>query len=52
VLYVYDLFIIGAKKLIVGCKTNMVVKFEMKDIGMVHYFLGLEETKGNFAWVG
>jgi hypothetical protein len=36
VLYVDDLFIIGAKKLIVGCKVNMVVEFEMKDIAMMN----------------
>jgi hypothetical protein len=36
------LFLTGAKKLIAGCKANMVVEFEMKDIDMMHYFLGLE----------
>jgi hypothetical protein len=24
------------------CKRKMVVEFEMKDLGMMHYFLGLE----------
>ena len=42
VLHVDDLFLIGSKKLIVGCKAYMVVEFEMKDIGMMNYFLGLE----------
>jgi hypothetical protein len=41
VLYVDDLFLIGEKKLIVGCKENMKIDFEMKNIGMMHYFLGL-----------
>jgi uncharacterized protein (DUF2164 family) len=43
VLYVDDLFLTGAKMLIAGFKTDMVVEFVMKDIGMMHYFLGLED---------
>jgi hypothetical protein len=42
VLYVDDLFITGAERLIVGCKESLASKFEMKDIGLMHYFLGLE----------
>jgi hypothetical protein len=42
VLYVDDLFLIGVEKLIARCKGDMVVEFEMKDIGMLHYFSGLE----------
>jgi hypothetical protein len=42
VLYVDDLFLTGAEKLIVECKVDMAVEFEMKDIGLMHYFLGLE----------
>ena len=42
VLYVDDLFITRAEKLIAGCKENLASEFEMKDIGMMHYFLGLE----------
>lgn len=42
VLYADDLFLIGLEKLIVGCKVAMVVEFEMKDIDMMHYLLGLE----------
>jgi hypothetical protein len=41
VLYVDDLFLIGVGKIIAGCKVDMVVEFEI-DIGMMHYFLGLE----------
>lgn len=41
-LYVDDLFITGADRLIVGCKRDLASEFEMKDIGMMHYFLGLE----------
>jgi hypothetical protein len=42
VLYVDDLILIGAEKLIARCKSNLASKFEMKDIGLMHYFLGLE----------
>jgi hypothetical protein len=42
VLYVDDMFLTGSEKLIAGCKEDMAVEFEMKDIGMMHYFLGLE----------
>ena len=41
VLYVDDLFLTGDERLIGDCKSNLVVKFEMKDIGLMHYFLGL-----------
>jgi hypothetical protein len=42
VLYVDDLFLIGDGQLIAYCKTNLVAEFEMKDLGLMHYFLGLE----------
>jgi hypothetical protein len=42
VLYVDDLFLTSAETRIAGCKADMVVEFEMKDISMMHYFLGLE----------
>jgi hypothetical protein len=42
VLYVDDLFLMGAKKLIASCKRDLASKFEMKDIGLMHYFLGLK----------
>ena len=44
-LYVDDLFLIGEEKLILDSKRNLVAKFEMKDLGMMHYFLGLEVWK-------
>jgi hypothetical protein len=51
VLYVDDLFLTGVEKLIAGCKADMAVEFEMKDIGMMHYFLGLEvwQDQGRFS---
>ena len=42
VLYVDDLFITGAKRLIEGCKRDLASEFDMKDIGLMHYFWGLE----------
>jgi hypothetical protein len=42
VLYVDDLFLTGSKSLIVECKRALTYEFEMKDLGMMHYFLGLE----------
>ena len=37
-----DLFLIGNEKQITDCKKNLVEEFEMKDLGLVQYFLGLE----------
>jgi hypothetical protein len=41
-LYVDDLFLIGEEKLITECKKKLASKFEMKDLDLMHYFLGLE----------
>jgi hypothetical protein len=41
-LYVDDLFLTGEEKIITECKQRLVAKFEMKDLGLMHYFLGLE----------
>ena len=38
-LYVDDLFLTGKEELI---KVARTVEFEMKDLGMMHYFLGME----------
>ena len=42
VLYVDDLFLIRDERLIGDCKSNLAVEFEMKNLGLIHYFLGLE----------
>jgi hypothetical protein len=42
VLYVDDLFLTGDGKLIDGCKREVASEFKMKDLGLMHYFLGLE----------
>ena len=41
-LYVDDLFLIGNEKQIVESKKKLAGEFEMKDLGLMHYFLGLE----------
>ena len=41
-LYVDDLFLTGKEKLISKCKKKLATKFEMKGLGTMHYFLGLE----------
>jgi hypothetical protein len=41
-LYVDDLFIIGAERLIKNYKESLASEFEITDIGLMHYFLGLE----------
>ena len=42
VLYVDDLFLTGDETLIAKCKWELIHEFEMKDLGLMHYFLGLE----------
>eukprot|EP00253_Pinus_taeda_P031657 PITA_31657 len=42
VLYVDDLILTGDDKLIVSCKEDLEREFKMKDMGLVHYFLGME----------
>ena len=37
-LYVDDLFITGMDGLIADMKRNLAAEFEMKDLGMMHYF--------------
>ena len=41
VLYVDDL-LTGDEQLIHSCKEDLAKEFEMKDLGLLHYFLGLE----------
>jgi hypothetical protein len=41
-LYVDDLFLTREEKFITDCKKKLTTKFEMKDLGLMHYFLGLE----------
>ena len=41
-LYVDDLFVTGMDGLIANTKRKLATKFEMKDLVMMHYFLGME----------
>ena len=41
-LYVDDLFVTGMNGLIADIKRKLVAEFEMKDLGMMHYFIGME----------
>ena len=47
VLYVDDLFLIGEEQMIAQCKRELTFEFEMKDLGLMHYFLGL----ALFSWL-
>ena len=42
-----DLFLTGNEKRIVECKKKFAEEFEMKDLGLMHCFLGLEVWKGS-----
>jgi hypothetical protein len=44
-LYVDDSFQTGDEKIITESKRKLVAKFEMKDLFMMHYFLGLEVSQ-------
>eukprot|EP00253_Pinus_taeda_P004261 PITA_04261 len=41
-LYVDDLILTDDDQLIKSCKEDLAREFEMKDIGLMHYFLGME----------
>jgi len=42
VLYVGDLFLTDSSRLIKDCKENLATEFDMKYLGRMHYFLGLD----------
>ena len=42
VLQVDDLFLTSVEDIIVECKEYLDIEFEIKDIGLMHYFFGLE----------
>ena len=45
-LYVDDLILIGDEHLIHSSKEYLSKEFEMKDLGLLHYFLGLNMVEG------
>ena len=44
-LHVNDLFLTGTKELIKVSRRRLAAEFEMKDLDMMHYFLGIEVWK-------
>ena len=48
-LYVDDLFFTGEDELIVDAKMNLSTEFEMKDLGMMHCFLGMEVWQSTYS---
>ena len=54
-LYVDDLFVTGEDDLIADTKRELAIELEMNDLGMVHYFPGMEvwqSTDGVFLGQG
>ena len=45
-IYVDDLILTGDEQLIQSFKADLAKEFEMKDLGLLHYFLGLENGSG------
>ena len=41
-LYVDDIFFTDSQRLIADCKRDLALEFDMKGLGLMHYFLGLE----------
>jgi len=41
-LYVDDLLLTGVEGRIEECKRKLAVEFDMKDLGLMHYYLGLK----------
>jgi len=46
-LYVDDLFLIGMEYIIIQCRRKLAFEFDMKDLGLMHYYLGLEVWKNS-----
>eukprot|EP00253_Pinus_taeda_P013638 PITA_13638 len=47
VIYVDDIILIGDEKLIKSCKEYLAREFEIKDMGLMYYFLGMEVWQGD-----
>ena len=52
IMYVDDIFITGDEGIISWCKRELTSEFEMKYLGLMHYFLGLEvlQRQGEIFW--
>ena len=42
VLYVENIFLTGSEPLMIECKRELASEFNMKDLRLMHYFIGLE----------
>ena len=51
-LYVDSLFVTGEDELINDTKRKLASKFKMKDLGMMHYFLGMVWQNANGIFLG
>jgi hypothetical protein len=47
VIYVDDLILNGDEHMIHSCKEDLAKEFKRKDMGLLHYFLGLEIWQGD-----
>jgi len=47
VTYIDDLILTGDDQLIKSCKEDLSREFEMKDLGLMHYFMGMEVWQGD-----
>jgi hypothetical protein len=51
ILYVDDLILTGDEGLIDWCKRELTSEFKMKDLGLMHYFLGLDgKDRARYFW--
>ena len=50
-LYVDDLFVTGMDELIADTKRKIAAEFEMKDLGMMHYLLGMEVWQTTYGFL-
>ena len=41
-LYIDDLFLIGKEELFKDARMRLATEFKMKDLGIMHYFLGMK----------
>ena len=46
-LYVDSFILTSEEYLIISCKEDLAREFEMEDMGLMNYFLGLEVWKGD-----
>eukprot|EP00253_Pinus_taeda_P004857 PITA_04857 len=47
ILYIDDLILTGDDQLIKYCKEDLAREFEMKEMGLMHHFLGMEVWQGD-----